>query len=195
MSTGLSIVLLSSAVVFVCIMLIGTRGSLVGWLAVVLALIVLGLASQFLQNGRGNLGIYGQYPANAAFVDYNIKDLTRSNVAAEEFVLAHTSPADRIATWTDPDRLTTTIAAMQLWGKYNNVAEGPVLTVDGANELQQLLRPTALAMFAPSQAQIDSFFASIPAAFAPTPLECTTVPYLGIGSPTASVCVTHLRGL
>ena len=195
MSTGVSIVLLSSAVVFVCIMLIGTRGSLVGWLAVMLALIVLGLASQFLQNGRGNLGIYGQYPANAAYVEYNIDDLTRSNIAAEEFVLAHTSPTDRIATWTDPDRLTTTIAAMQLWGKYNNVAEGAVLTVDGANELQQLLRPTALAMFAPSQAQIDAFFGSIPAAFAPTPLECTTVAYLGIGSPTASVCVTHLRGL
>ena len=97
--------------------------------------------------------------------------------------------------WTDPDRLTSTIAAMQLWGKYNNVAEGAVLSVDGANELQQLLRPTALALYAPSQAQIVTFFASIPAALAPTPLECTTVPYLGIGSPTASVCVTHLRGL
>ena len=195
MSTGLSIVLLTSAVVFVTLMLCATRGSLVGWLAVMLALIVLGLASQFLQNGRGNLGIYGQYPMNAAYFDYQVEDLMRSNVAAQEYVLSHTSPTDRIATWTDPDRLTSTIAAMQLWGKYNNVAEGAVLSSDGANELQQLLRPSALALYAPSQSQIDAFFASIPAGFAPTPLECTTVPYLGIGSPTASVCVTHLRGL
>jgi len=194
MSTGLSIVLLSSAVVFVTLLLCATRGSLVGWLAVMLALIVLGLASQFLQNGRGNLGIYGQYPMNAAYFDYQVEDLMKSNVAAQEFVLAHTTPADRIATWTDPDRLTSTIAAMQLWGMYNNVPEGAQLSPDAVNELRAL-RPTALALYAPQRSQIDTFYASIPATLAPSPLECTQVPYLGIGSPTASVCVTHLLAM
>lgn len=194
MSTGLSIVLLSSAVVFVTLLLCATRGSLVGWLAVMLALIVLGLASQFLQNGRGNLGIYGQYPMNAAYFDYQVEDLMKSNVAAEEFVLAHTTSTDRIATWTDPDRLTSTIAAMQLWGMYNNVPEGAALSPDGANVLRAL-RPTALALYAPQRSQIDEFYASIPAAFAPSALQCTQVPYLGIGSPTASVCVTHLLAM
>lgn len=194
MSTGLSIVLLSSAVVFVTLLLCATRGSLVGWLAVMLVLIVLGLASQFLQNGRGNLGIYGQYPMNAAYFDYQVEDLMKSNVAAQEFVLAHTTPADRIATWTDPDRLTSTIAAMQLWGMYNNVPEGAELSPDAIN-IVRTLRPTALALYAPHRAQIDTFYSSIPAAFAPSPLECTKVPYLGIGSPTASVCVTHLLAM
>ena len=194
MSTGLSIVLLTSAVVFVTLLLCATRGSLVGWLAVMLVLIVLGLASQFLQNGRGNLGIYGQYPMNAAYLDYQVEDLMRSNIAAEEFVLANTTSTDRIATWTDPDRLTSTIAAMQLWGMYNNVPEGASLTPDGANVLRTL-RPTALALYAPQRSQIDEFYSSIPAAFAPSSLQCTQVPYLGIGSPTASVCVTHLLAM
>jgi len=194
MSTGLSIVLLSSAVVFVTLLLCATRGSLVGWLAVMLALIVLGLASQFLQNGRGNLGIYGQYPMNAAYFDYQVEDLMKSNVIAQEFVLAHTTPTDRIATWTDPDRLTSTIAAMQLWGIYNNVPEGAKLSPDGVNVLRAL-RPTALALYAPQRSQIDQFYSSIPAAFAPSSLQCTQVPYLGIGSPTASVCVTHLLAM
>ncbi len=194
MSTGLSIVLLSSAVVFVTLLLCATRGSLVGWLAVMLALIVLGLASQFLQNGRGNLGIFGQYPMNAAYFDYQVEDLMKSNVAAEEFVLANTTSTDRIATWTDPDRLTSTIAAMQLWGMYNNVPEGASLTPDGANVLRAL-RPTALALYAPQRSQIDEFYSSIPAGFAPSSLQCTQVPYLGIGSPTASVCVIHLLAM
>jgi len=194
MSTGLSIVLLSSAVVFVTLLLCATRGSLVGWLAVMLALIVLGLASQFLQNGRGNLGIYGQYPMNAAYFDYQVEDLMKSNVIAQEFVLAHTTPTDRIATWTDPDRLTSTIAAMQLWGTYNNVPEGASLSSDGVNVLRAL-RPTALALYAPRRSQIDEFYSSIPAAFAPSSMQCTQVPYLGIGSPTASVCVTHLLAM
>ena len=194
MSTGLSIVLLCSAVVFVTLLLCATRGSLVGWLAVMLALIVLGLASQFLQNGRGNLGIYGQYPMNAAYFDYHIEDLMKSNVAAQEFVLAHTTPADRIATWSDPDRLTSTIAAMQLWGMYNNVPEGARLSPDAVEELRAL-RPTALALYAPQRSQIDTFYTSIPATLAPNPLKCTLVPYLGIGSPTACVCVTHLLAM
>lgn len=194
MSAGLSIVLLTSAVVLVTVMLCATRGALVGWLAVMVALIVLGLASQFLQNGRGNLGIYGQYPMNAAFVDYSAEDLMRANVAAEEFVLAHTADDDRIATWTDPERLGASIAAMQLWGKYNNVPEGPALTLDGMRTVQAL-RPSAIVMVAPHREQVETFYDSIPLYFVPTPLECTSVPYLGIGSPDAQVCVTHLRGL
>lgn len=194
MSTGLSIVLLTSAIVLVTVMLCATRGALVGWLSVMTCLIVLGLASQFLQNGRGNLGIYGQYPMNAAFVDYSAEALMRSNVAAEEFVLAHTDDSDRIATWTDPERLGASIAAMQLWGKYNNVPEGPTLTLDGMRTLQAM-RPTAIVMVAPHREQVDAFYSSIPLYFIPTPLECTAVPYLGIGSPDAQVCVTHLRGL
>jgi hypothetical protein len=52
-----------------------------------------------------------------------------------------------------------------------------------------------LALYAPQRSQIDEFYSSIPAAFAPSSLQCTQVPYLGIGSPTASVCVTHLLAM
>ena len=54
-------------------------------------------------------------------------------------------------------------------------------------------RPTALALYAPTREQIDVFASSLPPWARATPLECTTVPFLGIGSPEAHVCVTHLR--
>ncbi|MDO9485246.1 MAG: hypothetical protein Q7K25_04200, partial [Actinomycetota bacterium] len=54
------------------------------------------------------------------------------------------------------------------------------------------LNPTVIAMYAPTRAQIDRYYASVPAWFGPTPLECTSVPYLGIGSPDAHLCLTRI---
>ena len=152
---------------------------------------VIGVASQVLQNGRGQLGIYGQYPMNAAFVDYDAKALMRSKVRAQEFVLANTTSEDRIAIWTDPDRKTSAIAAMQLWGKYNNVTANAVLDRAELKAFEQL-RPTAIAMYAPDRVQIEQFAASLPPTSRPRSLACTSVPYLGIGSPEAHVCVVRL---
>lgn len=159
---------------------------------VVASVVVVALAGQVLQNGRGLLGSYGQYPFRAAYVDFDGRLLMESRVAAQEFVLAQTAPDDRVATWTDPDRLTAAIAAMQLWGWYNNVGSGPTLNPDEAALLESR-RPTAIAMYAPTREQIDAFWSSLPTWSLPTDPECTTVPYLGIGSPDAHVCVTHLR--
>ena len=59
---------------------------------------------------------------------------------------------------------------------------------------QQLeeMRPTVIVMYAPTQAQIDDFFATLPPWSLPTPLECTSQPYLGIGSGEVNVCTTRL---
>ncbi|MDO8733403.1 MAG: hypothetical protein Q7L55_12675 [Actinomycetota bacterium] len=162
------------------------------WIVLAATVIVIGVCAQLLQNGRGNLGIYSQYPMNSAYVDYQAEALMRSNVEAEQFVLAHTSADDRVAIWTDPARLTATVAAMQLWGAYNNAPGEASLDQAGQRALRDL-NPTVIALYAPSRAQIDQYFDSIPAWFTPTPLECTSVPYLGIGSPDANVCLTHIR--
>jgi len=159
---------------------------------VVLAIGSLAVGSQLLQNGRGFLGTYGQFPFRAAFVDFDAEMLMRSKVAAQEFVLANTTPGERVMIWTDPDRLTAGIAGMQLWGWYNNVPEEPVLTAAGINDLTAA-RPDAIVMYAPQREQIDAFFASLPPWSMPTDPSCTAVPFLGIGSPEAHVCVTHLR--
>jgi hypothetical protein len=172
------------------IVLRGGAGALASVLVVV-SLGSLALGAQVLQNGRGLLGIYGQYPLRAAYVDFDIDLLMHSKVAAEEFVLAQTTRGDRIGIWTDPERLTSGIAAMQFWGKYNNVGSGAVLAPAEAEQLARM-RPTAIAMYAPSREQVYAFWASLPAATRPTAPACTAVPFLGIGSPDAQVCVTHL---
>ena len=161
---------------------------------VVAALAAIAIGSQVVQNGRGQLGIYGQFPFRAAYVDFDAELLMRSRVTAQEFVLDHTSRDDSVGIWTDPDRLTSGIAAMQMWGAYNNVSAEATLSRAETADLE-ITRPTALALYAPTREQIDVFMASLPPWSRPSDPECTTVPFLGIGSPEAHVCVTHLRWL
>ena len=149
------------------------------------------VGSQVLQNGRGNLGIYGQYPFRSAFVDFNYRDQMHSKIAVQEWVLATTEDDDRLALWTDPERLTADVAAMQLWGGYNIFTTQATLDRESTQQLEEL-RPTAIVMYAPTQAQIDDFFATLPPWSLPTPLECTSRPYLGIGSGEVNVCITRL---
>jgi hypothetical protein len=169
----------------------GTRPVAAG-VAVAVALGSVALGAQLLQNGRGLLGSYGQFPFRAAYEDFNVEMLMRSKVTAEEFVLANTTRGERVMIWTDPDRLTAGIAGMQLWGWYNNVPEGPSLTRKGVDQLAAD-RPSSIVMYAPTREQIDTFVASLPAWALPSDPACTTVPFLGIGSSEAHVCVTHLR--
>ncbi len=159
--------------------------------SVVLALAAMTVGAQVLQNGRGLLGIYGQFPFRAAYVDFQAEHLMRAKAAAEEFVLAQTAPDDVVGVWTDADRLTSGIAAMQLWSNYNAVGYSATLTPEETERLEQV-KPSALAMYAPSRDQIYAFWQSLPARAGASVPECTTVPFLGIGSPEAHVCVTHL---
>ena len=192
MASGLMLVLGCGLLMLLSAVTRSWSRSLPAWALLSITIVAIGVSAQWLQNGRGNLGIYSQYPMNAAYVDYQAQPLMQSNVTAEEFVLAHTTPEDRIAIWTDPTRLTATLAAMQFWGAYNN-APG-LNTLDSAGQLAlRDLDPTVIAMYAPTREQIDRYFASIPAWFMPTPPECTSVPYLGIGSPEAHLCLTHVH--
>lgn len=164
------------------------------WLSGALAVVALGaltIGAQVLQNGRGLLGIYGQFPFRAAYVDFQAEELMQSKVAAEEFVLDHTTPADVVGVWTDADRLTSGIAAMQLWSNYNAVGYHATLTPEEVMQLEQL-RPTAIAMYAPTSDQVYAFWQSLPPQARASVPDCTTVPFLGIGSPDAHVCVTQL---
>lgn len=192
MSQGLLLVLVGVLLTLLCAVTRTWNHQVLAWLVVLVTVTVLGVSAQWLQNGRGNLGIYSQYPMNSAFVDYQAESLLRSNIEAERFVLAHTSADDRIAIWTDPNRLTATAAAMQLWGAYNNAPGASGIELADQLALRDL-QPTAIALYAPTREQIDHYFSTIPAWFTPTPLECTSVPYLGIGSPDAHVCLTHIR--
>jgi hypothetical protein len=47
-------------------------------------------------------------------------------------------------------------------------------------------------MYAPQREQVYAFWQSLPPQARASVPECTTVPFLGIGSPQAHVCVTRL---
>ena len=189
---GVLIALLVLGIVIVAAVLARGQRAVAAGVVMVVALGSLAVGGQLLQNGRGLLGTYGQFPFRAAYEEFTIETLMRSKVAAEEFVLANTTRGEKVMIWTDPDRLTAGIAGMQLWGWYNNVPEGAALTKDGVDQLAQD-RPSSIVMYAPQREQIDTFVASLPAWALPSEPVCTTVPFLGIGSPEAHVCVTHVR--
>ncbi len=159
---------------------------------VVIALVVVFTVAQLLQNGRGALGIYRQYPLRAAYVDYQMQQQMASKIALQHWLLDRTAAGDRIGLWTDPDRLTGEVAAMQLWGYYNLISTSPTLTRDESTLLEST-EPSVIAMYAPTRGQIETFFASLPPWGRPSPLECTSEPFLGIGSEEAWLCITHLR--
>ena len=148
-------------------------------------------AAQFLQNGRGLLGIYGQYPFRSAFVDFSFDEQMATKVAIQEWVLANTRDEDTIAIWTDPERLTADIAGMQLWGGFNLATPEATLDRETTDRLAEL-RPSVLAMYAPEVAQIEDFYASLPPWSLPSELVCTSEPYLGIGTGEAVACLTRL---
>ncbi|MDC3376520.1 hypothetical protein OAV85_00770 [Candidatus Nanopelagicales bacterium] len=158
-------------------------------LAVSIALTFIGM--QFLQNGRGILGTYGQYPFRSAFVDFSYDQQMASKIAVEQWLLANTSRTDSIAIWTDVDRLTADVAAMQMWGGDNLVTLDATLSREGVETLESI-RPSVVSMYAPDRTQIDAFFASLPPWSLPSEPECTYEPYLGIGTGEVVACLTRL---
>jgi hypothetical protein len=191
-AVGVLMALLVLGIVIVAAVLARGDRAVAAGLVMVVALGSLAVGAQLLQNGRGLLGTYGQFPFRAAYEDFNAEMLMRSKAAAEEFVLANTTRGEKVMIWTDPDRLTAGIAGMQLWGWYNNVPEESSLSPAGVSALTEA-RPSSIVMYAPQREQIDTFVASLPAWSMPSDPVCTSVPFLGIGSPEAHVCVTHLR--
>ena len=166
------------------------------WNAVVAAVLACAIAgtfigAQLLQNGRGNLGTYGQYPFRSAFVDFSYDAQMASKIAVQRWLIDRTSREDSIALWTDAQRLTADVAAMQLWGGFNLVTPDPTLSRDGVDRLEEL-RPSVVAMYAPDRAQIDAFYATLPPWSLPSAPECTSVPYLGVGTGEAIACLTRL---
>jgi hypothetical protein len=166
------------------------------WNAFVAAALVIVMGAVFMcaqiwQNGRGLLGIYGQYPFRTAFVDFQHDDQFASRMQIQEWLLDRTQPSDTIAIWTDPEGLGREVAAMQMWGDYNLVTPEATLTRDTTTRLEEM-RPSVIAMYAPDRAQIDAFYASLPPWSLPSDVECASAPYLGVGTGQVVACITRL---
>ncbi len=189
---GLLIALVICLIFLVAAIIARRSANLPSAIAVLVALSITAIGMQLLQNGRGLIGIYGQYPFRAAYVDFSGEQIMGEKIKAEQWILDNTSPTDTVGVWTDPERMLSAVAAMQLWGKYNNVTGTATLTRDDVDRLE-LSRPTVIAMYAPTREQVDAFWGSIPPWARPSPPECTTVEIPGIGVKEAYVCLTHLR--
>ncbi|HEY7823527.1 MAG TPA: hypothetical protein VIG24_11855 [Acidimicrobiia bacterium] len=171
--------------------LVRSRWNIAVALALAITMVATFVAAQVLQNGRGLLGSYGQYPFRSAFVDFGYADQMASKIEVQRWLLDRTSREDSIVIWTDVDRLTADVAAMQVWGGDNLASVEPVLSRRDIERLEEL-QPSVVAMYAPDQAQIDSFYASLPPWALPGDLECTSAPYLGVGSGEVIACIARL---
>ena len=163
------------------------------WVAVALsaAMLVTFVSAQILQNGRGLLGGYGQYPFRSAFVDFNYREQMESKINVQRWLIARTSPDDTIALWTDPQFLTADVAAMQLWGGYNIFTRDAELNRETTMRLEEI-RPSVVALYAPDKTQIDTLYETLPPWALPSELECTEQPYLGVGTGQVVACLTRL---
>jgi hypothetical protein len=165
----------------------------VGWLVAVVAFsvflfagykrtigAVLGLAlalaaSQLLQNSRGDIGLYYLSPYQWAYAANPVQDRIRTAVNAQEWLLANSTRDDQILSWVGGDwvggdRELYVVAGMQLWGE-NRVTLEPVITPDDETRLETI-RPTMLAMYAPSMPLLLQFWESIPQRLRPTAPTC-----------------------
>lgn len=166
------------------------------WNAVVAGALVVVMGAVFVsaqvwQNGRGLLGIYAQYPFRSAFVDFQYDDQFASRMQVQEWLLERTESSDSIAIWTDPAGLGREVAAMQMWGDYNLTTRDSELNRDTTARLEQM-RPSVVAMYAPDRGQIETFYASLPPWSLPSDMECTSAPYLGVGTGEIVACLTRL---
>jgi len=147
--------------------------------------------AQLWQNGRGLLGIYGQYPFRTAFVDFQLDDQFASRMQIQQWLLEKTEPSDSIAVWTDPQGLGREVAAMQMWGDYNLVTPEATLNRETTARLEDM-RPSVIALYAPDREQIETLYASLPPWSLPSDLECTSAAYLGVGTGEIVTCLTRL---
>lgn len=146
----------------------GTIGAIAG-LALVLA------NGQLLANSRGDIGLYYLSPYSWAYADNPISNRIRTAVNTQEWLLANTTRDDEILSWVggdwvNGDRELYVVAGMMLWGE-NRVTLEPAITEADAARLDDL-KPTALALYAPTMGQVLAFWQSIPAQNRATAPEC-----------------------
>ena len=163
--------------------------------AAILAIGILLVGGQMLQNSRGSLGLYYLSPYNWAFNDNPIADKVHASVSAEEWVLDNTTRDDTILTWVDGDwvngdRELYVAAGMQLWGP-NRIGLFPELNADDQVRLNDI-RPSVIAMYGHSMDGISKFMQGIPAAAHATKPNCVQYDWPLQALDPFAVCLTRL---
>ena len=177
------------AAVLVVLFVVGPiRSSFLG----IVTLVLLLAGAQLLQNSRGDLGLYYLSPYRWAFASNPISERIHTAVNSQEWLLAHTTRADRITVWVDGDwaggdRELYVVGGMQLWGP-NIASLWPTMTDADIANLNQM-RPSVIAMVGQSTERVIAFWQSIPAANRASAPECYD--FAWAPSPVAPVTITQ----
>ncbi len=161
----------------------------------VLAIGMLMIGSQMLQNSRESLGLYYLSPYNWAFNDNPIADKVHTAVNAQEWVLANSSRDDTILTWVhgdwvNGDRELYVAAGMQLWGP-NRIGLFAELENDDVARLNDI-QPSVIAMYGPTMDGISTFMQGLPDSSQPSALTCAAFPWPTTAISNFNVCLTRL---
>ncbi len=163
--------------------------------AAVLAMGLLLVGGQILQNSRESLGLYYLSPYNWAFNDNPIADKVHNAVHAQEWVLANTTRNDTILTWVhgdwvNGDRELYVAAGMQLWGP-NRIGLFAELNAEDVARLNAI-RPSMIAMYGNSMDGISTFMRGIPTAAHASAPTCSQFSWPVQQIEFFNVCLTRL---
>lgn len=187
---GLSLVVgwAVALVIVVAFLLSPIRSAFLG----VVTLVVFLIAAQFLQNSRGDLGLYYLSPYRWAYASNPISEQIHTAVNSQQFVLANTDRTDRITVWVDGDwgggdRELFIVGGMQLWGP-NIASLAPTMTPDDITKLNDV-KPNVLLLVGQSMERVIAFWNSIPTANRPSAPQCYD--YTWPVNPASDVTVTE----
>lgn len=187
--------LLALLVVVIAVVVIALSPRRLALHAAIIAIGLLMIGGQILQNSRGSLGLYYLSPYNWAFNDNPIADKLHNSVTAQQWLLANTSRNDTILTWVDGDwvngdRELYVAAGMQLWGP-NRIGLFSELNADDLARLN-FIRPSVIAMYSPTMDGISNFMHGLPSSAHPAEPVCTQISWPLTEPSSANICLTRL---
>ena len=156
------------------------------------ALIIFLASAQLIQNSRDQIGLYYSSPFAWAFHSNPIKLRLANSLKAQEWLLANTTPQDRILTYVDGDWLAGdrdlyVAASLQFWGE-NRISVTRELRPEDLLRLEEL-KPNVFALYGPNKDRLQQYANALPNADRLSPLNCLDFdwPTLENG---AMVCLT-----
>jgi hypothetical protein len=157
------------------------------------AFIVFLASAQLIQNSRDQIGTYHSSPFAWAYQDNPIKLKLANSLKAQEWLLANTTPQDRILTYVDGDWLAGdrdlyVAAAMQFWGE-NRISVTKELRPEDLQRLEEI-KPTVYALYGPDQEELQRYADALPNFAQRDRLNCYDFDWPTFAS-GASVCLVR----
>jgi hypothetical protein len=142
---------------------------------IITTIIIFLVSAQLIQNSRDQIGLYYSSPFAWAYQSNPIKLKLANSLKAQEWLIANTTPEDKILTYVDGDWLSGdrdlyAAAAMQLWGE-NRISVTPDLRPEDFERFTDI-RPTVLAIYGFQEQDLQDYLEGIPSITTNLPMKC-----------------------